>query len=314
MWAIPNIPDHKNSGTDHVTMIHYPHFSSNEVHSDYVDCLQFFGDLIISKSAKERRIIFWRINGFPPTLYPTHNSLPAAPAPERGRASFTRSAFGSGFDRLLTFDLPFADLFYMRFALFHMPEKHPILCAGNEKSKVFFWDFHRLEEGPPAVTESGRWAGHRKKGLLQHNDSEAADDGTNTDLDAADSIEVDESGFKKPSRRKRDEAKPNRPTWIRGESHASNADTVSTDATPSTSFTGATEQGLGRGKGKAKTDPDAKYSADDPFRPLQAHKFQVIPKVAFAVRQCAWSPGGEWCVACGDNGMVALFSRWVGEK
>ncbi|KAF2094312.1 WD40 repeat-like protein [Rhizodiscina lignyota] len=257
MWVIPDIPD-ENSGTDHVTTIHYPHFTTNEVHSDYVDCLQFFGDLILSRSAKESKIYLWRIRNFSPDLYTTHASIPSPTAPEIGHSSFTRSAFGSGFERLLTFETPYADLFYMRFSLFHMPHKRPILCAGNERSKVFFWDIQRLEEGPPEASETGRWAGHRKKTMLQ-GEFDYLDDDTNastTDANAAESVET----------------------------------TV--------------------GKGK-DVDPEKKYGVDDPFRELQAHKFQVVPKVTFCVRQVAWSPGGEWCVVCGDNGMVAVFSRWM---
>jgi polycomb protein EED len=34
----------------------------------------------------------------------------------------------------------------MRFSLFHELGQHPILVAGNEKSKAFFWDLQRLEE------------------------------------------------------------------------------------------------------------------------------------------------------------------------
>lgn len=34
----------------------------------------------------------------------------------------------------------------MRFSVFHELGRHPILAAGNEKSRAYFWDLQRLEE------------------------------------------------------------------------------------------------------------------------------------------------------------------------
>jgi hypothetical protein len=36
-------------------------------------------------------------------------------------------------------------------------------------------------------------------------------------------------------------------------------------------------------------------------------------KTKDCVRAIAWSPGGEWCVVSGDNGMLLLCSRWGGK-
>jgi hypothetical protein len=32
------------------------------------------------------------------------------------------------------------------------------------------------------------------------------------------------------------------------------------------------------------------------------------------VRAITWSPGGEWCVASGENGRLLLCSRWGGKS
>lgn len=37
-------------------------------------------------------------------------------------------------------------MFYLRFSLFHEMGRHPVLVAGNERSKAFFWDLQRLEQ------------------------------------------------------------------------------------------------------------------------------------------------------------------------
>jgi polycomb protein EED len=72
--------------------------------------------------------------------------------------SSTRSAWGGRFQRLLQFELPNTDEFYIRFALYHELGRHPILVAGNEKSKAFFWDLQRLEN-----SGTGEDASHNTK-------------------------------------------------------------------------------------------------------------------------------------------------------
>lgn len=95
--------------------------------------ITFYGDLIISKAAREDQIIIWKIEGFASdTPLPAITSNSAAP--------------GKRFQRLLTLKAPDMDPFFMRFGLFHQPHKRPILAIGNMKSKVFFWDLQRLEE------------------------------------------------------------------------------------------------------------------------------------------------------------------------
>jgi polycomb protein EED len=42
--------------------------------------------------------------------------------------------------------LPHTNQFYIRFSIFHELGRHPILVAGNERSKAFFWDLQRLEK------------------------------------------------------------------------------------------------------------------------------------------------------------------------
>lgn len=305
LWAIPDIPD-KNSGTDQTTKIHYPHFSSNEVHSDYIDCIQFYGDLILSRASQENRILLWQITDFSSDDYPSYDALPKAPGSKIGHSAFTLSAFGKGFQRLMSFKLPQAQSFYMRFSLFHVPNKRPMLCAGNTNSKVHWWDLQRLEEGQPTASRT----------TMLPSGSDIGDDGTNTstpEYDMVDSIEslVDDAGFKKPTKRNREpESQTQRRGWIRGESHASNASSTSA-STSHPSFPPPTGGKKGKGRGRGKTDDAAKYSIDDPIRENEEHRHKSVPNYKFAVRQVAWSPGGEWCVVCGDHGMIGIFGRWL---
>ncbi|EON66049.1 hypothetical protein W97_05292 [Coniosporium apollinis CBS 100218] len=261
MWVIPDLPN-EDTGTDNMTIIHYPHFSTTEIHRDYVDCVRFYNDLIISRSAKENKILLWRIDGF----NSSHPPPPSASAPPKTSSSPpTRSAFGARFQRLLQFEAPLTNLFYMRFGLFHAPEKHPVLVMGNERSKLFFWDLQALEEGvesgDPTLGRGGR-GGYRGRG------KGAVGSG--------------------------------RQGVLREESIASNVSGVSSNV-GSVGVSSATSTGSGG---------ERKWNIGDPFRGIVAHKSITVGKVTFATRAIAWSGGGEWCVAVGDNGMICLFRRW----
>ncbi|KAI9821234.1 MAG: hypothetical protein M1827_003969 [Pycnora praestabilis] len=164
LWALPQLPD-GNTGSDKTTVLHYPHFSTTSVHSNFVDCIEFYNDLIISKSAQEGKIVLWRIEGFSSSN--PHPTPETAPSTHEFRE--TRSAFGGGYQRLLQFEAPQTDLFYLRFGFFNQPEKHPILAMGNEASKIFFWDLERLEEWS-GNDHDARWATKKTKrppGLLR---------------------------------------------------------------------------------------------------------------------------------------------------
>ncbi|KAL1296983.1 hypothetical protein AAFC00_004582 [Neodothiora populina] len=152
LWAVPDLSD-EEMGTDVIKECHYPLFASSEIHSDYVDCIEFFGDLILSRACggspvkkptkspddfKRNDIILWKIDGFPHT----DASSPEPPIPEPG--VHTRSAFGGRFQLLLTFELWPATPFYMRFGLFNQPHHRPMLAMGDELSKYSFWDLQHL--------------------------------------------------------------------------------------------------------------------------------------------------------------------------
>ncbi|KAA6414919.1 MAG: hypothetical protein FRX48_01669 [Lasallia pustulata] len=141
LWVIPELPD-ENVGTDKLTRIHYPHFSTSAIHTNYVDCVAWYDDLILSKCADSHMIVLWRIEGFSSDNPPP----PASTAPTAHTFTPTRSAFGGGYQRLLEFDCKETTSFYIRFSLFHRPWQRPMLVIGNENSKVYFWDLQRLED------------------------------------------------------------------------------------------------------------------------------------------------------------------------
>ncbi|KAJ4363151.1 hypothetical protein N0V83_010271 [Neocucurbitaria cava] len=173
LWAIPDdLKEHP--GTDKPAMIHYPHFSTTEIHTDFVDCIQWYNDLILSHACRENKIIIWAIDGFnsdrtviPPAPIPTSSAVNSrTPVTiSTNSTSSTRSAWSGRFQRLLQFDLPHTNQFYIRFSIFHELGYHPVLVAGNERSKAFFWDLQRLEQS--STGEDGPQH-ERAKGLPRH--------------------------------------------------------------------------------------------------------------------------------------------------
>ncbi|MCJ1478553.1 hypothetical protein MMC13_007234 [Lambiella insularis] len=167
---------------------------------------------------------------------------------------------------------------YMRFSLFCQAGKRPILAIGNEKSKVFFWDLQSLEE----------WEGTSPAGE-----------------------EIDDNRFKIPRAKKGIARKIAK---LPKQRESSVASTTTTNAGSSTgpngllnSTPGDTADQATEGSSRARL----KFAADDPFKALLPHRTHVVPRVTFAARQIAWSVGGEWMVAVGDQGMIAMFARQV---
>lgn len=140
LWVLPDLPD-KSTGSDNPITLHYPHFSTSMVHSNYIDCLLFHGDYILSKAAKESRIVLWAIEGF------TSRSSPPTPAeaPTTHEWCETRSAWGGGFERMCQFEIVGTDPFFMRFGLFTRANCHPVLAMGSTTGRVNMWDLCRTE-------------------------------------------------------------------------------------------------------------------------------------------------------------------------
>lgn len=156
LWAVPDLADISRNGnargSHEPTVIYYPHFFTKELHPNYVDCLAFYGDLIISRAARdptggsENEILIWKINGFD-SGDPAPKEPPIPVPGEQTRSSFAHDPRFRGFQRVLTLDVPNTDRFYQRFGLLHSPAMRPILAMGTHKAEYRFWDLQSLVEG-----------------------------------------------------------------------------------------------------------------------------------------------------------------------
>ncbi|OHE90996.1 WD domain-containing protein [Colletotrichum orchidophilum] len=282
LWTVPDLPiEH----TDRPVEVHYPHFSTSEVHSSLVDCVSFFGDFILSRACHDDVIVLWKIEGFssqdPP---PPQSMAPTTINP----ANLTRSAFSPGvsaecpapYTRLIEFQtLGCGPQFFMRFKLHFVPDQHPILAFCNANGKIYFWDFEQITGFHDYV-----------------------------------------NAVKRP-RRDGEEVLP-KPTWLPAITHRANtngkaAPTVrekkAADKAHRTELEQIPELRTQYNQETLQTW-DGKFTVGNPQVPLKPHKIENCGASTFVGRQVAWSPGGEWCVVVGSSNFALVFQRWVPRK
>jgi polycomb protein EED len=141
--ALPTMPAAQGE-REGVTRVHYPHFKSSEIHGDNVDCIKFYGDLILSRGVREKKIMLWKIDNFS-----SEHEPPEEPPANVSIKERTRSAFGGGFQILLSFAADKCAFSYVRFNLFYELGMSPILMQGNEKGELYCWNLDALGVGDP---------------------------------------------------------------------------------------------------------------------------------------------------------------------
>ncbi|THX85355.1 WD40 repeat-like protein, partial [Aureobasidium pullulans] len=348
LWSVPEISD-ENAGTDNPTVVVYPHFASSGMHSDYVDCVRFWGDMVMSKAStgnnikvKRGEIILWKIEGFSSA----DDQPPDPPMP--GQGHLTRSAFGGTFLRLLTFDMVAIEPFYMRFGLFKRPGQRPMLVMGNIRARYSFWDLQRFEERAAAGKESTTVTKDEKKrtslarrilikrirarGNATLSTNERDQGSSDSKAQVPMRAPAPRPAHKHPSlafvamrnsaelalRNSKDLSLRNTTDLsLRNSTRPSTRTSTNPPPTkppPPTSaaMPGPAPRNPAKGKGKA-TDPTApRTHAMKNYIRHAAHKTTVVQcPVDFACRAVEWSPDGKWCVAVGDHGIMAIFGRWM---
>ncbi|CAJ2512177.1 Uu.00g051920.m01.CDS01 [Anthostomella pinea] len=286
LWTLPDLPP-ESSGKNppESIVIHYPHFFTSEVHSGIVDCVAFFGDLVLSRACHEDIIVLWRIEGFssrdPP---PAAHDAPTTSDPERlTRSAFapaTASACPPQYTRLLQFFTPqCGHQFYLRFKLYQNKNRHPILAFGNAHSTIYFWDLARLISYHDFIN-------HMKDPI-------------------------------------RDKSQPiHRPGWLVPIQHRAKGDAVDKLKDAASDRESVVSGRTGSVDVETHVDLNTDYSQEtldswegkyDMTRleePIKAHAQSNITIKDFVGRQVAWSVGGDWCVVVGSKNLAIILQRW----
>jgi len=114
-----------NSKPFPVLNVHYPVFSTRSIHRNYVDCVRWFGNFILSKSC-ENKIVCWQ----PKLVTAKPSSIP-----EQSEV-------------MHNFEYSNCDIWYMRFAVCPSYES---IAAGNQAGKIFVWDVRTEPSKPIAL-------------------------------------------------------------------------------------------------------------------------------------------------------------------
>ena len=105
--------------------IHFPDFSTSAVHRNYVDCVRWWGDLVLSKST-DSKIVCWRPG----------SELSNSAELQSGRAG-KKEDFGDPMELVFSLEYDYCNIWYVRFCIDRLMK---LVAAGNQYGKVYVWD------------------------------------------------------------------------------------------------------------------------------------------------------------------------------
>eukprot|EP00112_Aurelia_sp_Birch-Aquarium-sp1_P017205 Seg397.19 transcript_id=Seg397.19/GoldUCD/mRNA.D3Y31 product="Polycomb protein eed-A" protein_id=Seg397.19/GoldUCD/D3Y31 len=105
--------------------VHYPAFSTRDIHRNYVDCVRWYGDLILSKSC-DNKVVLWK------------------PKLKMEKLLQKKHESETGVSILHKFEFSQCDIWFIKFALDYNLK---LLAVGNQTGKIFIWD---LDVNQPA--------------------------------------------------------------------------------------------------------------------------------------------------------------------
>lgn len=115
--------DHvKSEKPFHTARVHFASFTTRDIHRNYVDCVSWFGDLVLSKSC-ENAIVMWKPGKLDAEL---EDFLPRDKYVSDSTSTFIHQ-----------FDLKDSEIWFMRFS---MDEDQKTMALGNMNGRTYVWD------------------------------------------------------------------------------------------------------------------------------------------------------------------------------
>ncbi|KAL8381520.1 hypothetical protein RB595_005675 [Gaeumannomyces hyphopodioides] len=322
LWTLPDLP---KGHVDQPIVNYYPHFSTSEMHTGLVDCVAFYGDMILSKACHEDTIVLWRVEGFSSHDPPP----PASDAPtNHDPAKLTRSSFvppsanpqtcAAAYTRLLKFSIKgCGHQFFMRFSMLQTRGMHPILAFCDTASKIMFWDmarftgyadFVRSVTDPTPEQRRARAAGgpppHRPHWLEPIRQRKKGGAAAAAAPPVLSKLRTESAGTDRELRRETSRAASTPDAEAAAAPGAPSAAAPPLEpADPLDTF----------GPKDARAEQwESRYDVSDPQAVIRPHRVEQMSKLGFLGRQVAWSVDGAWCVVVGSGNLALILQRWHG--
>ncbi|RIB13866.1 WD40-repeat-containing domain protein [Gigaspora rosea] len=112
--------------------VHFPIYSTARLHNNYVDCVRWYGDLLLSRCAADATIILWKPNV---ELIATDNSnvttiIVGGPSKQ-----------SSSYDIICEFEFDHCDIWFLRFGI--SPD-YQQLATGNQIGQIYLWNLQDI--------------------------------------------------------------------------------------------------------------------------------------------------------------------------
>ncbi|GBC16285.1 WD40 repeat-like protein [Rhizophagus irregularis] len=120
-----------NSALLKAVTVHYPIFSTAGVHGNFVDCIRWYGDLLLTRCANDAKILLWKPDV---KLEPSDNSN-VTTVVVGGPAAVSKRQ--SNFKIICEFEFIHCDLWFLRFGMSYDCQT---LATGNQAGKIYLWD------------------------------------------------------------------------------------------------------------------------------------------------------------------------------
>ncbi|CAI2184116.1 17098_t:CDS:2 [Funneliformis geosporum] len=115
--------------------VHFPIFSTTQLHNNYVDCVRWYGDLLMSRCAADTTIMLWK----PDVELVAFDKSNVATVVVGGPAAPSKQP--TSFDIICEFEFNHCDIWFLRFGI--SPD-YRMLASGNQVGQIYLWDLQDI--------------------------------------------------------------------------------------------------------------------------------------------------------------------------